>query len=132
MDAIEPTAGEAEASRDSTVSLSHALLDKILGILGKDPSTWSHSDDLFLLSVCTTKVKREITRLVQVGQVRDKHLLGPLSLAGMEMAVLRVRLAAGIDWETILAPIGGVTTEVAVGLGKVSGKWKRRSQRGIK
>lgn len=111
------------SSRPRTIS--HALLDRALEVFAKDPLEWTHADDVFLLSLCTAKVKKEVTGLLQKGQARDNVLNKEDGFPSHELALLRPRIAAGVDWTMLLAPLQEKTQIMAGGYGKAWFKARR-------
>lgn len=122
-----------------SASLSHALLDRALEILGREPQEWSHANDLFMLSLYGGGNKHKIAAAFAGAQSQDK-LYGRLmrnaktrnagendfSEVHPQIVAMRVFLAAWIDWDRLLAPLRLTDEEMSGSFGRASAKWRRK------
>ena len=115
-------------------TISHALLDKVLEILGKNPAAWSHADDLFMLSIYKGRDKSQLIGLVQKMQAWENMVNSTMarvakrtgeesdSDAAYVPALLRPRLAAGVDWQMLMGPVKKRFWEFSLGNAQVQAR----------
>jgi hypothetical protein len=134
-----PELRHTDVTSTPSTSISHALLDRALEILDRDPQEWSHANDLFMLSLYGGGNKHKIAAAFAGAQSQDK-LYGRLMRDAKsrdaggkdipevhpQIVAMRVFLAAWIDWDRLLAPLRLTDEEVSGSLGRASAKWRRK------
>ncbi len=130
---------DSNCKTPETRSVSHALLDKALEVLDKDPGEWRHADDLFMLSLYGGANKHKVATAFSGAQLQDK-MYGRVIRRGKEayddghdvpevhpqIVAMRAFLAAWVDWDRLLAPLHLADDEVSASFAGAKAKWRRK------
>jgi len=127
-----------EAEGKQFRSVSHALLDRALEVMAKDPVNWTHADDLFMLSLYGGRNKADIVPLFSGAQLQDRMYGRMMKRAKAEhpgsedasdvhpqIVAMRPYLAAWIDWQMLLAPLRITKKEFWGSIGKKKAAWRK-------